>query len=201
MREIRRHGALAKAALFLALALACGCALTAEDAAQLTQRARADFEEGKVVEATDAMQRVVVLTPDDADAHYLLGVMWLRTDRVDEAERELARAEALAPRNAKIVAAHGLALRAQKRWTEAESAFLRSLLLEPGEPSTIAALGELYRLSGSPDKCAVRYEQFVWQLEQRDPKGLNESERRALATARDRVRECEAAASVAGSTR
>jgi hypothetical protein len=71
---------------------------------------------------------------------------------------------------------------------------LRSLLFEPGEPSTIAALGELYRLSGSPEKCAVRYEQFVWQLDQRDARSLTVSEQRALRTARDRVRECEAAA-------
>jgi Flp pilus assembly protein TadD len=119
--------------------------------------------------------------------------MTLRTDRVLEAE--LARA--LAPRNAKMLAAYGIALRAQGRWSEAESALVRSLLLEPGESSTIAALGELYRLSGRPEKCAVRYEQFVWQLEQRSPQTLTESERSALAIARDRVRECEAAAAQA----
>jgi tetratricopeptide (TPR) repeat protein len=183
-----------KAALFLALAGALGCAYTAQDAPQLTERARADFEAGRVVEAIDTMQRVVALAPDDAQAHFLFGVMMLRTDRVADAEIELARAVELEPRNAKMLAAHGLALRAQKRWSAAESALLRSLLLEPGEPSTIAALGELYRLSGSPDKCAVRYEQFVWQIEQRDPKELTESERVALKTARDRVRECQAAA-------
>jgi Flp pilus assembly protein TadD len=143
------------------------------------------------------MQQVVELAPDDADAHFTLGVMELRTDRVDEAEAELARAVALSPRDAKMLAAHGLALRAQKKWSAAESALLRSLLLDPGNPSTIAALGELYRLSGDPEKCAVRYEQFVWQLEQRDPNTLSESEQRALHTSRERVRECEAAAQAA----
>jgi hypothetical protein len=39
----------------------------------------------------------------------------------------------------------------------------------------------------------VRYEQYVWQFEQRDPKTLSENEQRALSTARQRVRECEAA--------
>jgi Flp pilus assembly protein TadD len=183
-----------RAALTLILALAFGCAHTAEDVPRLTERARADFEAGEVVKAIAAMEEVVALTPDDANAHFLLGVMMLRTDRVAEAESELARAVELAPRNAKMLAAHGLALRAQKRWVAAEHALLRSLLFEPGEPSTIAALGELYRLSGSPEKCAVRYEQFVWQLDQRDARSLTVSEQRALRTARDRVRECEAAA-------
>ena len=185
----------ASAAIALALALgALGCAHTAEDAPELVQRASADFESGRTVEAIETMQRAVALVPDDAQAHFLLGVMMLRTDRVAEAEVELARAVSLDPRNAKMLAAYGLALRAQKRWSDAENALVRSLLFEPGEASTIAALGELYRLSGKPDKCAVRYEQFVWQLEQRDARTLTESEQRALSTARNRVRECAAAA-------
>ena len=188
------------AAIALTLAV-LGCAHTAEDAPALEQRARADFEEGRIVEAIETMQRVVALAPEDAEAHFLLGVMMLRTDRVAEAEVELARAVELAPRDAKMLAAYGLALRAQKRWSDAERALVRSLLFDPGEPSTIAALGELYRLSGDPDKCAVRYEQFVWQLEQRRLETLSESEQRALATARQRVRECEAAARSEGFAR
>jgi Flp pilus assembly protein TadD len=182
-------------AFVAALALAAlGCAHTAEDVPQLKREARADFEAGHSGDAIETMQEVVALAPEDAEAHFLLGVMLLRTDYLTDAETELARAVALAPRNGKMLAAHGLALRAQKRWSEAENAFVRSLLFEPGEPSTIAALGELYRLSGKPDQCAVRYEQFAWQLEQREQDSLTESERRALATARERVRECQTAA-------
>jgi len=179
------------------LALALGCASTADDAPALTARARADFEAGRTEEALETMRAVVKLDPDDAQAHYLLGVMALRTDRIDEAEPALARAVELAPRDAKLLAAHGLALRAQRKWSAAESALVRSLLLDPGESSTLAALGELYRLSGDPEKCAVRYGQFVWQLEQRDAAALSETERRALGSGRQRVRECEAAAAAA----
>ena len=146
-----RRSPRAPATVALALALgALGCAHTAEDAPRLEQQARADFEAGRIVVAIETMQRVVALAPEDAEAHFLLGVMLLRTDRVVEAEVELARAIALAPRDAKMLAAYGLALRAQKRWSDAESALVRSLLFAPGEPSTIAALGELYRLSGRP---------------------------------------------------
>ena len=187
--------ALRVAALLLALAL--GCASTLDDAPALTARARSDFDAGRTEDAIDTMRAVVKLTPDDAQAHYLLGVMALRTDRVDEAEPELARAVALAPRDARLLAAHGLALRAQRKWSAAESALVRSLLLAPGESSTLAALGELYRLAGDPEKCAVRYGQFVWQLEQRDPAALTDTERRALSSARQHVRECEAAAEAA----
>lgn len=181
-------------ALAALLALALGCASKPSDAPALTARARADFEAGRTEQALETMRAVVKLAPDDAQAHYLLGAMALRTDRISEAEPALARAVELAPRDARLLAAHGIALRAQKRWAAAESAFVRSLLLEPGEPSTLAALGELYRLSGDPEKCAVRYGQFVWRLEQRDPAALSEAERRDLGSGRQRVRECEAAA-------
>ena len=184
----------AAAALF---ALALGCASTADDPPALTARARADFEAGRTEEALETMRAVVKLDPDDAQAHYLLGVMALRTDRIAEAEPALARAVELAPRDARMLAAHGLALRAQRKWSAAESALVRSLLLDPGESSTLAALGELYRLSGDSEKCAVRYGQFVWQLEQRDPASLSETERRALGSARQRVSECEAASAAA----
>ena len=179
-----------------AAALALGCALIRT--AQLEQSAREDFAEGRVSEAIATMKQVVAEKPKDPQAHFLLGVMLLRTDHVAEAEVELARAVSLAPRDAKILAAHGLALRAQKRWKDAENALVRSLLFQPNEPSTIAALGELYRLSGNPVQCAARYEQFVWQFEQRDPESLDESEQRALSTARHRARECDAAARANG---
>jgi Flp pilus assembly protein TadD len=186
-----------RVAVLAACAMALGCASTPDDVPALEAQARSDFEAGRTEEAIEVMRRVVRLTPDDPQAHYLLGVMALRTDRTDEAERELARAVELAPRDAKLLAAHGLALRAQQKWSAAESAFVRSLLLQPGESSTLAALGELYRLSGDPEKCAVRYGQFVWQLEQRDPATLTQTERRALSSARQLVRECEAAADAA----
>jgi Flp pilus assembly protein TadD len=182
--------AAARAAL---VAFALGCAAR-PDPHQLEASARADFEAGRVEEALAQMEQVVALAPDDADAHFTLGAMQLRADRVGEAEAELARAVELAPRDAKALAAHGLALRAQQKWSAAESAFVRSLLLDPGNPSTIAALAELYRLSGDPAKCAVRYEQFIWQLEQRDPKTLSESEQQALQSSRARAQECAAAA-------
>ncbi len=174
----------------LVLWLVLGCATTVEDLPLLESRARADFEAGRTEEAIETMERAVALAPDDAEAHFLLGVMKLRTDRVIEAEAELARAVALAPRDAKILAAHGIALRAQKNWSAAERAFLRSLLLEPGDSSTLAALGELYHLSGDFEKCVVRYEQFVWQLEQRNPETLTATEQRALESARGKVTEC-----------
>jgi Flp pilus assembly protein TadD len=179
------------------LALAFGCAHTSSDVPALMADARADFEAGRSEEALATMREVIQLAPDDPQAHFALGAMALRTDRLDEAEPALARAVELAPRDARMLAAYGLALRAQRKWDAAESAFVRSLLLDPGESSTLAALAELYRLSGDPEKCAVRYGQFVWQIEQRDPASLSETDRRALGSARQHVRECEAAAEAA----
>jgi Flp pilus assembly protein TadD len=174
--------------------LAIGCAFVPRDAPALKELAREDFAAGRTADALNALRSATALAPEDAEAHYLLGVVALRSENLEEAAAALDRARQLDPRDARTLAAHGLVLRAQKRWAEAESALLRSLLLRPGDSSTIVALGEVYRLSGQADRCAARYEQFVWQLEQIDPKTLDALQQRALATARDRVRECEAAA-------
>jgi len=178
-----------------ACALSLCCALAASDVPSLKSDAREAFEEGRPTDALRTLRTAIALAPDDADAHYLLGVIALRSDRIGEAETALARAAVLAPRDARTLAAWGLALRAQRRWEEAESALVRSLLLNPGDPSAIVALGELYRLSGQPEKCATRYEQFVWQLEQIEPSQLDPQQQRALNVARDRASECAAAAS------
>jgi Flp pilus assembly protein TadD len=192
-----RVGAALRFAALGACALSLGCALGAPDVPALKSEAREAFAEGRPTDALQTLRTAVALAPDDAEAHYLLGVMALRSDRTGEAEVALARAAELAPRDARTLAAWGLALRAQKRWEEAESALVRSLLLRPGDPSTLAALGELYRLSGQPEKCAVRYEQFVWQLEQSEPQQLDPQQQRALDSARERARECAAAAAAA----
>src|SRR5262245_48413062 len=179
----------------VAAALAFACAHTAEDAPRLMAQARAEFERGHTDDALGRMRAVTELVPDDPEAHYLRGVMALRAGRLDEAESSLSRAIQLAPRDSRAFAAYGLVLRADQRWPEAERALLRALLFEPGDPSALAALAEVYRLSGDAEKCAARYEQFVWQFEQRDPGTLDDRERRALDEARLRAQECETAAS------
>ena len=75
-----------------------GCAHTAEDAPALEQRARADFEAGRIARGDrDDASAWWRSTPEDAEAHFLLGVMMLRTDRVAEAEaRARARGRARA---------------------------------------------------------------------------------------------------------
>lgn len=182
---------------FAAIGASLCCALSASDVPSLESDAREAFAEGRPTDALRMMRTATALAPDDAELHYLLGVIALRSNRIGEAETALARAAELAPRDARTLAAWGLALRAQRRWEEAESALLRSLQLRSGDPRTLAALGELYRLSGQPDKCATRYEQFVGQLEQGEPSQLDPQQQRALDVARVRAKECAAAAAAA----
>lgn len=185
-------------AAVLALTLVgAGCATTAADVPRLKRDAREASEAGRHVEALRTLRPATALAPEDQEVFFLLGAIALRADRPGEAEEALARAVELAPHDPRPLAAHGLALRGLHRYEEAESALLRSLILRPADPATLAALGEVYRQWGEPEKCAARYEQFVWQLEQDTPEEelAPESNRaRALAVARSRMHECEAAA-------
>jgi hypothetical protein len=76
---------------------------------------------------------------------------------------------------------------------DAEAHYLRGALALRTDRHTLAALAEVYRLSGDAEKCTARYEQFVWQFQQRDPKTLDGREQRALDEARLRAQECETA--------
>jgi hypothetical protein len=71
-------------------------------------------------------------------------------------------------------------------------------MLRPADPATLAALGEVYRLWGKPEKCAARYEQYVWQVEQKQDGEGDAARERALASARRAIEACEAEAAKLG---
>jgi len=192
----RRLGAALLGVALAATLGATGCALFEPSAKSLKSDARSDLAHGRDTDALNALRAATERDPSDGEAFYMLGAAALRQGHLDEAEMALSRAVELQPRNPKWLAAYGLSLREQARYEEAERELLRALFLRPGDPSTLAALAEVYRLSGQPEKCAARYDQFVWFVEQGEG-GVGELQQRALADARERVRECEAAASSA----
>ncbi len=195
-RVVRGRWLAGLVSIALAASLGTGCALFDPSAKALKSEARRDLAHGRRTDALRALRTATERDPSDGEAFYMLGAAALRLGHPEEAESALMRAVEIEPRNSKWLAAYGLSLRAQGRYEEAERELLRALFLRPGDPGTLAALAEVYRLSGQPEKCAARYDQFVWFVEQGEG-GVGELQQRALSDARERVRECEAAASSA----
>jgi len=185
----RRRGLGCAAAALLALG---ACAPTTSDVPGLMAEARRAEVAGHHTDALRSLRRAEALAPEDPDVALLLGVVALRAERPREADAALARAVQLAPHDPRPLAARGLALRALHRYDEAESALLRSLMLRPADPATLAALGETYRLWGKPEKCATRYEQYLWQMEHEPAEPRDAGRERALADARRQLEACEA---------
>lgn len=86
--------------------------------------------------------------PDDVNFTALLGAMLLKTRRLEEAERELRRAIALAPNFAKPHEDLGLLLLQQRRGEEAEAVLREAVRLDPELEQAHFSLGRALLMNG-----------------------------------------------------
>ncbi|MBM3560547.1 MAG: tetratricopeptide repeat protein, partial [Alphaproteobacteria bacterium] len=85
-------------------------------------------------DAVAACRAVMAVLPDQPDARHLLGLAYYRLGRLEEAERELARAVALRPLSARFAGHHGAVLGDLGRVVEAIAALENALSLDPQSP-------------------------------------------------------------------
>ncbi len=110
----------------------------------LTALINADLAQGASKKAVARLQEVIKTTPKDALAHELLGEVYLRIKQYPEAEKELKRAMAIAPKwNAPYV---NLAQFDQLRGNSAGALALyqQGLTAIPGDPQLLLALAGYY---------------------------------------------------------
>jgi membrane associated rhomboid family serine protease/Flp pilus assembly protein TadD len=118
-----------------------------ETASELVNRgvdlARGDDDEGAIV----AYRRALELEPDDATAHYDLGIAFERRDRFDEAIRHFARALELEPSDTRrhaLAGAYvnqGVTLARKGKTLEAIAAYRSALEIEEANANTHRNLG------------------------------------------------------------
>ena len=120
------------------------------DAAQLFAEALAAHRAGNLAVARPLYERVLTLTPNDADALNNLGVLLSAQKDLDGALELLRRAATVAPRNAGTWNNIGAALREQGRNTEATAAFRSALAIDPMHQGAKVGLAQQYLTSGSP---------------------------------------------------
>lgn len=109
------------------------------------------FQHGFLKEAEQAFHQAVAANPEDADAFYNLGTLYLRRNSPEEAQHNLEQAVKLRPSYVEAWNNLGM-LAAQRGNNEAAIAnFQRSLELRPSYATALLNLGNVYRRQGDLD--------------------------------------------------
>ena len=106
------------------------------------------FQHGFLKEAEHAFQQVVAANPEDADALYNLGTLYLRRNSPEEARRNLEQALKLRPNYPEAWNNLGMLAAQQGNNEEAVRNFQQSLELRPSYSTALLNLGNLYRRQG-----------------------------------------------------
>ena len=115
--------------------------------------------------AVALLQQAVVLTPNKASAHRLLGRAYLDQGREEEAFAELTIALWLQPADVETLAAIGRLHLTAGRYPEAVEALTRANALDPTDAQTLQALGEAFIRSGNAEAGRQRIENAARQRE------------------------------------
>jgi tetratricopeptide (TPR) repeat protein len=119
-----------------------------DDAALLLIAARLDLQASDDSAGETKLRRVVELAPATLQAYSLLGGLYIREKKLDEARREF---EALAARHSNPIGAHtmvGMILQMHDNPAEAIKAYERALKIDPSAPVAANNLAFLYADTG-----------------------------------------------------
>jgi tetratricopeptide (TPR) repeat protein len=119
--------------------------------AQIPPKARKEFEAGqKSMQAQDAagsmqhFQKAIELYPQYAEAYQLLGVMYLQSGKLAEAEPQLQKATEIEPNLSTAYFALGVCRNYMAKYPEAEAALLKALELDPQSADAHYELAKTY---------------------------------------------------------
>ena len=116
---------------------------------------------GRNIEALNANQTAVELSPQDAEAHSNLGVTLQELGRLNEAEVSLRQAIVLRPNYPEAHNNLGNALKEQGRLDEAEASYRQAIVLKPGYANAHSNLGATLQELSRLDEAEASYIQAI----------------------------------------
>ncbi len=111
---------------------------------KIIERAHQQHQSGQVVRAESLYRQVLHFDPDHVVANNLLGLLYLQTQRFEEATQYIENALRVIPDDAQAHANLGLALKCLDRPADAAKHFQKSLQIEPRNPRACNNLGGIF---------------------------------------------------------
>ena len=105
----------------------------------------------RISEAVNANQKSVELAPQDAEAHYNLGITLQKLGRFDEAEASYTKAIAFKPDYALAHNNLGVTLKDLGRLAEAQASYTQAIALKPDYAEAHSSLGVVLHMNGDID--------------------------------------------------
>ncbi len=110
------------------------------------------FQHGFLDQAANSFQHVIAAKPDDPDAYYNLGTLYLRRNSLAEAQKYLKQAVTLRPNYPEAWNNLGMIAAQQGELVDAVRNFQQSLLLRPGYATALLNLGNVCRRQGNVEE-------------------------------------------------
>ena len=118
-------------------------------------------QKGRINESLIVSQKSVKLDPQDAGAHYNLGVTLQELGRLKEAEASYRQSITLKPKLAEVHHNLGVILQEQGRFKEAEASYRQSITLKPDLAQTHHSLGNVMIKQGRLKEAEASYRQAI----------------------------------------
>ncbi|WP_252263955.1 FG-GAP-like repeat-containing protein [Paracidobacterium acidisoli] len=147
------------------------------------------FQHGYLEQAEASFRQVIAAKPDDAEAYYNLGTLYLRRNDFQQSRQYLEQTLKLRPNYPEAWNNLGMMAAQQNNPDEAIKDFQQSLLLRPGYAIALLNLGNVYRRQGSYEQ-ASDYLNRALALQPDDPEanyslGMLYAQQNQLAQAAD----------------
>jgi Flp pilus assembly protein TadD/peroxiredoxin len=126
------------------------------------------FQHGFLDPATQAFQQVIATRPDDADAYYNLGTLYLRRNSLPEAQQYLEQTVKLRPNYPEAWNNLGMIAGQRGNTEDAIRNFRQSLQLRPSYATALLNLGNVYRRQGNLDEAETLLK-LAFDSEPRNP--------------------------------
>ena len=126
------------------------------------------FQRGYLEQAAASFQQVVAAKPQEPEAYYNLGTLYLRKNTLPDARRYLEQTVKLRPDYPEAWNNLGMVAGQEGQTDEAIRNFKQSLFLRPGYVTALLNLGNLYRRQGAVEE-AEKLLSRALQLEPDDP--------------------------------
>ena len=107
------------------------------------------FQHGYFDQAAESFEQVIAAKPDDAEAYYNLGTLYLRKNDLPQARRYLLQTVKLRPEYPEAWNNLGMIAGQQNQSDEAVRCFTQSLSLRPDYVTALVNLGNVYRRQGN----------------------------------------------------